>query len=82
MATKNINARITNKIDTETNWKKAVNFTPLKGEVIVYDKDSTHSYQRIKVGDGVTNVNDLPFTSSQPEWTQTEIKSLLGQISF
>lgn len=33
----------------------------MKGELIVYDIDDTHPYERIKIGDGVQNVNDLPF---------------------
>ena len=80
MATKNINARITNKIDTEANWQKAVNFTPLKGEVIIYDKDISYNYQRIKIGDGASNINDLPFTCPQPEWTEQEVDSIKNQI--
>lgn len=55
------NIRIVNKHDTEANWLKATNFTPKQGELIVYDVDSNYSYERIKIGDGVQNVNDLPF---------------------
>mgnify|MGYP006957401210 CR=1 FL=1 len=50
------------KNDTEENWRKAVNFIPKKGEPIIYNKDSNHTYSRIKIGDGSTKVNDLPFT--------------------
>lgn len=59
----NITARIINKHDTEANWALAENFKPLAGEVIVYDVDSNHAYPRFKVGDGSTNVNDLPFST-------------------
>lgn len=61
MAEKNIKARVVHKHDIESNWLLATNFTPKQGEIIVYDVDSTHSYERIKIGDGVRNVNDLPF---------------------
>lgn len=62
MAEKNINnVRIINKHDTEANWQKATGFTPKQGELIVYDVDTNYSYERIKIGDGVQNVNDLPF---------------------
>lgn len=61
MATKTINARIVHKHDTEANWKKAINFVPKKAEIIVYDKDDVFTYTRIKIGDGATNINDLPF---------------------
>ena len=62
MAEKNFNnIRIVNKHDTEDNWLKATGFTPKQGELIVYDIDSNYSYERIKIGDGVQNVNALPF---------------------
>lgn len=64
MATNNktFNTRTQQKHDVEANWLKATNFIPLAGEVIVYDKDSNYPYARIKIGDGNTNVNNLPFT--------------------
>lgn len=59
-----LNARLTHKIDTQANWEKATNFIPLKGEWIIYDKDDTHADIRLKIGDGETNVNVLPFIST------------------
>ena len=53
--------RFQNKHDTEANWIKATNFVPLQGELIIYDVDATHDYVRFKIGDGVTDVNNLPF---------------------
>ena len=65
MAEKNINnIRIVNKHDTEANWIKATNFVPKKGEIIVYDKDSTYNYERFKIGDGSTLVSSLPFADA------------------
>lgn len=61
MAEKNLKARIVHKHDTEANWLLATGFTPKQGEIIVYDIDDAHSYERFKIGDGVQNVNDLPF---------------------
>lgn len=62
MAEKNLNnIRIVNKHDTEVNWLKATGFTPKQGELIVYDIDENYDYERIKIGDGVQNVNALPF---------------------
>ena len=46
------------KRDTEQNWEKAKNFIPKKDEVIIYDCAST---TKIKIGDGVTKVNNLKF---------------------
>lgn len=57
----NIKSRIIFKHDTEANWKLAKNFIPKAGELIIYDKDSSHSYDRFKIGDGKTKVNDLSF---------------------
>jgi hypothetical protein len=61
MAEKTAYSRIINKHDTEANWLKAASFIPKKGEIIVYDADSNYSYERAKIGDGVTVVSNLPF---------------------
>ena len=61
MAEKTLKTRIIHKHDIESNWSKATGFVPKQGELIVYDKDSNYDYERVKVGDGATNVNDLPF---------------------
>lgn len=42
---------------------KATNFTPLASEIIVYDPDENYDYPRIKIGDGKTNINSLPFVT-------------------
>ena len=60
MAEKNFNARFKQKHDVEANWAKAT-FAPLAGEFIVYDADENNSTPRIKIGDGETQINDLPF---------------------
>ena len=65
MVEKIFNTRIINKHAVESDWLKAVNFTPLQGEIIVYDVDATHAYERFKIGDGVTNVNSLPFIAPE-----------------
>ena len=61
MATNTIKTRIQLKNDTEAHWNLAVNFVPKEGEVIIYSADDTHPFSRLKVGDGNTTVNDLPF---------------------
>ncbi len=58
---KTINTRMSQKHDIEANWLKATNFTPLVGEIIVYDEDEKNPVPRLKIGNGETNVNDLPF---------------------
>lgn len=72
MSEKNtLRTRLVNKHDIEANWLKATNFTPLQGELIVYDVDENYNYERIKMGDGITNVNELPFISPQVDPTLT-----------
>lgn len=68
-APKTVNTRISNKHDYEANWNKATTFVPLAGELIVYDADvdapeavrGNNTKSRIKVGDGITAVQSLPF---------------------
>lgn len=55
-----IKTRIKLKSDTEQKWS-ANPITPLAGELIVYSADATHPFSRLKVGDGSTNVVNLPF---------------------
>lgn len=69
---KTINRRIINKHDIEANWEKAKNFTPLAGELIVYDRDEKYDHERFKIGDGVTNVNELPFATENDLLTIAE----------
>ena len=56
MANKTFQGRIVQKHDTKANWDKAINFVPLKGEIIVYD-----DLKKIKIGDGATKVGSLAF---------------------
>ena len=79
MAEKKFNTRIQHKHDTEANWLKATSFVPLKGELIMYDKDANHSEVRIKIGDGETFDNSLPFyKESIPTITNDSIDSLFN----
>lgn len=55
MAQKKVKTRIQNKHDTTANWQQANNFTPLPGELIIYD------YNKIKIGNGEQAVQNLPF---------------------
>ena len=75
MAEKQINGRTIQKHDSEANWEKATNFIPKAGEIIIYDTDETHYYCRIKIGDGSTLINNLPFS------TEEEIESYAAPLS-
>ena len=58
MAEKIINSRIQLKTDTSSNWSKATNFIPKKGEFIFYS-----DLQKFKMGDGSTKVSVLDFAN-------------------
>ena len=66
-STNTIKTRVQLKSDTEANWNKAGpkngsnGFIPLLGELIVYTADEAHHFSRLKVGDGSTNIINLPF---------------------
>ena len=72
MAEKILSSRIVHKHDVAANWSKATGFTPRAGELIVYDIDADYTYERIKIGDGVRNVNTLPFVDDALRATLVE----------
>ena len=69
-------ARIQNKHDIEAEWLKNSDFIPMLAEIIVYDIEideegnvlelpagriEPYTHERLKIGDGVHQINDLPF---------------------
>lgn len=78
MTEKNLKSRIVHKHDLESNWAKATGFIPKQAEIIVYDIDSTHNYERFKIGDGVTNVNALPFADDAVRVTVDDALSTIS----
>ena len=82
------NVRIVHKHDTEENWLKATNFIPKQGELIIYDVDDKYNYERMKIGDGNTLVNDLPFSNdwesleNRPFYTKKNYIGETKNISF
>jgi hypothetical protein len=54
-------ARVSQLHKTEAEWSKLHDFVPIQGEFIIFDPDKQHRYARLKVGDGVTKLNNLPF---------------------
>ena len=51
------------KVDTEENWNKAINYIPDSFTIIVYE--SSEKAPRVKIGDGIHTVGELPFLSSR-----------------
>lgn len=81
MAEKTFNSRTIHKHDIEANWAKAT-FIPNQGEIIVYDIDASHEYERFKIGDGVRDINTLPFANGVSQtYVDTEISTLSDDIN-
>lgn len=91
---KQIKARFQQKHDIEANWNLAVNFIPKAGEIIIYDPDANYNYSRLKIGDGVTSVNQLNFVIDEndnavkyieqtlTEEQQVQARTNIGAISM
>lgn len=75
MADKNLKARIVNKNGTSAEWEKATSFVPKKGELILYT-----DLNKIKIGDGVTVVGNLPF--SDDDKVSKAGDTMTGFLSF
>lgn len=76
MSEKRWYSRVVHKHDVESNWQRALSFVPMKGEIVVYDTDETYSYERFKIGDGITTINALPFSGSTNNYTTEEKEQL------
>ena len=80
MSEKTLNTRIQHKHDIEANWKKATSFVPKEGEIIIYDKDASYSYQRIKIGDGTRTVTALPFVTTSVNGNVGDVRITASSI--
>ena len=69
-----INARMSQKHDTEAHWKLAINFIPLKGELIIYDVDANNPNERIKIGN--LELGNLP-KGKYRYLTKQEVNSII-----
>lgn len=79
---KQISSRIQHKHDIEANWEKATNFIPKAGEIVIYDAESgRYNFPRIKIGNGTTYVNSLPFFTGDPALLVTDDKNLVNAIN-
>ena len=70
--------RIQVKHDIAANWAKAVNFIPLAGELIIYDgiieKGVYIEQPKLKIGDGIHKLADLPFILVENNQDKEEVK--------
>ena len=51
------------KVDTEENWNKAINYIPDTFTILVFTYED--SSPKVKIGDGIHKVKDLPFLSNR-----------------
>jgi hypothetical protein len=51
------------KVDTAENWSKAKNYVPDSFTIIVYTYEN--SAPKVKIGDGATVVDKLPFLNNK-----------------
>lgn len=58
-------ARVSNLHRTAEEWSKLKNWKPEAGELIVYDPDLEFDYARVKLGDGIHTLAELPFFIDQ-----------------
>ena len=72
--------RVSNLSKTEAEWSK-LDFKPYPGEIVVYTPDATDTSGcvKIKIGDGVHKIHELPFViehttaSLMAEYKQQEL---------
>jgi hypothetical protein len=53
----------------------------MDGEIIIYDADANYSYKRVKIGDGSTNVANLPFIDEPALDLIDEVSDALTTLS-
>ena len=58
-----VKSTATVKVDTEENWNKATNYIPDSFTIIVFTYEN--SSPKVKIGDGIHKVKDLPFLSNK-----------------
>lgn len=74
---KEIPGRLVLKHDIEANWNRAADtFAPMQGEIIIYDVDDGHPYERFKIGDGNTKIGKLPF------YLEQELLDILNKVDY
>ena len=95
MSEKIIKSRIIHKHEIEAHWLLANNFIPKQGEIIIYDveidkdgnvltlpdgRTTPYTYQRLKIGDGITTISELPFIAGDIPDINMENGSTEGAI--
>lgn len=89
-----VNARLQSKRDTTANWNTVRGMIPLAGEIIIYTDYKiiskkingvtvTVNVPAIKIGDGQSFVQDLPFINESNDTVQfiTTTEGLVGELN-
>ena len=76
MSNKVFKTRIIQKHKKESEWRQT-DFIPFNGEFIIYDEDENNAAKRIKIGDGITDVNNLPFLQTNATATSEAIEEMV-----
>lgn len=76
---KQIYTRIQNKHDLTANWAVS-DLVPLVGEIIIYDAEGSLP-AKVKIGDGINKVNDLPFFNTGTDEGSIASLEQLGVIA-
>lgn len=76
MAKKELKVRVQLKADISTNWAKATDFVPLKGEVCFYT-----DLKNFKVGDGSTKVSALDFVNEGQIFKCTQNVTTFAEVT-
>lgn len=74
---KQLNTRQLQKYDIESNWNSTPDFIPKAGEVIIYSPDENTFYPRMKIGNGVTAIANLPFVN---KYLEDKIPTQISQL--
>lgn len=70
MPEKTLSTHILNKHDVDANWEDS-SYVAKSGELIVYDVDSNNTSPKLKIGDGNTVTDDLPFIAAGSVYSGT-----------
>lgn len=81
MSEKILKSRIIHKHDSEENFKKATGFIPKQAELVVYDPDENNPNPRMKIGDGVRKIGELPFVTDIAKPTDLIVNMTAGFVT-
>lgn len=64
MEEKHLKVKVIHKCETAADWERS-SYVPAEGEIVTYKIDEQHDHERLKLGDGIHAVKDLPFVADK-----------------